>query len=400
MALLDALRLVAALMVVLFHYTAWHHGYWSADGGPSAPEVWPALSRVTAFGNAGVQLFFIISGLVVFRSLQGRSVGRFLGSRAGRIFPAFWFAVLFSGAVQMVLWRAQKPELTWGQVLGNLTLAGPPLLHIPSVDGVYWTLWIEARFYVGLLLVRWALRRLRADDARGWTGFCLAWVAASAVAIAVVGVPSQNSRLGLYLIPTYAGLFAGGMMLYLMSAHGFTWARGAVLVGAVAQAAWATALDMPQEVGAFTPYRIPGGVFALLIVGFFALVAALVFTRANRVGWAWATGAGALTYPVYLLHEVNGWFIIDALSPEWPKWLVLGVALGAVLVLSWAVHRYVEEPLGPWLKAWVERGCAALGRGVGAFGGFARRGRVERRRVGRRRVGRVPVAGPGRAPGA
>lgn len=58
LALLDALRLVAALAVVLFHWTAWHHGNWGRHGDPAA-EAWPWLSQFTAVGALGVQLFFV-----------------------------------------------------------------------------------------------------------------------------------------------------------------------------------------------------------------------------------------------------------------------------------------------------------------------------------------------------
>lgn len=363
LALLDGLRLVAALAVVLFHYTAWHHGYF---GTGQVAHVWPTLSHITVLGDLGVQLFFLLSGLVVFRSLQGRSTGRFLGSRIGRVMPALWVAVLLSGLLQMLLWRTPQPGLTWGDLGWNLTLVGAPLHGAPWVDGVYWTLWIEARFYVMLLLVRavlrWGIARaarrrgevpgsVRTEPGPGaWTGFCAAWIAAGTLVIAIGGIPATDSYRDWALTPTYCGLFAGGMMLHLVAQHGLTRWRLVVLAAAAAQSAWTTALALPGQTEQVTGIHLPAAVYVACVLGFFGLIAAVLFTRAARVQWAWLTAAGALTYPVYLLHEVPGWFLIDHLSPVLAPGWVLALTLTAVLLAAWCVHRFVERPLGPRLS--------------------------------------------------
>lgn len=60
---LDGLRLLAALSVVAYHYTA-RVGSW-----PKKPEaIFPAVFPVTAYGWLGVHLFFLISGFVICMS--------------------------------------------------------------------------------------------------------------------------------------------------------------------------------------------------------------------------------------------------------------------------------------------------------------------------------------------
>lgn len=352
-ALLDGLRLIAALMVVLYHYVGGKKHFW---GGPMA-EQWPVLHGIAAFGNLGVPLFFIISGLVVFRSLEGRSTSRFIGSRVGRVMPAFWLSVLVAGPLQMLVWDYK--DLDWSDVWMNLTLMGPPVHGELSgdtwywVDTVYWTLWIEARFYIMLVLGRWALRVLRLNHAGGWTAFCLAWVGLSAWVIHDQGIPELQSWVSWLIFPTYAGLFAGGMLLYLIAAHGFTWVRGAALVAAVVQAAWATAKDLPVRTEGVTGLQIPGALYALAVGLCFATITAIVFTRLDRVSWAWLTTAGALSYPVYLLHDIAGRFIIESLSPWMPKLALLLLLVAAMLGASWLVNRFVEQPLGPRLNHFV-----------------------------------------------
>lgn len=78
----DALRGVAALAVVLFHYTTRFTDLFQ-------PGVPPAVSFPG--GHYGVNLFFIISGFVIFMTLEktARPLD-FVVSRFSRLFPAYW----------------------------------------------------------------------------------------------------------------------------------------------------------------------------------------------------------------------------------------------------------------------------------------------------------------------
>ena len=120
LALLDVLRLVAAVSVVLFHWTAWHHGNWGRHGTPAA-EAWPELSQWSSVGALGVQLFFIISGFVILLSCHGRSPARFIGSRIGRLYPAYWVAVLAVAVLLFVLWPELGVNRSPSEILPNLT---------------------------------------------------------------------------------------------------------------------------------------------------------------------------------------------------------------------------------------------------------------------------------------
>ena len=73
---LDALRGLAALGVVAYHY----------------------LDQPAYYGLLGVELFFIISGFVILMTLERvPSLLQFAIGRAARLYPAYWFSVAVAG---------------------------------------------------------------------------------------------------------------------------------------------------------------------------------------------------------------------------------------------------------------------------------------------------------------
>lgn len=90
--LLDYGRFFAAISVVLFHYT--FNGI--ANGKITSISHTPWLVGVTKYGYLGVEFFFMISGFVIFFSARKKSASNFMVNRATRLYPAYWFAVLFT----------------------------------------------------------------------------------------------------------------------------------------------------------------------------------------------------------------------------------------------------------------------------------------------------------------
>ncbi|GAA5003707.1 hypothetical protein GCM10025734_41260 [Kitasatospora paranensis] len=172
---LDGLRFVAVLMVVLYHYVAY-----GSDWGRSRAELFPVLYRPAAYGWLGVQLFFLISGFVICLSCWGRSLSDFLTSRVVRLFPAYWFAVLLTTTVVALIPGGTRPR-PGRDILTNLTMMEYPF-GAPYVDGVYWSLWVEGRFYlIFAVVVAFGLTYRRV------LAFCLLWAAAGVLATAAPG---------------------------------------------------------------------------------------------------------------------------------------------------------------------------------------------------------------------
>ena len=88
---LDALRGIAAMAVVAYHYTT----HYANQIGHMTP-----LRFGFPAGNYGVHLFFLISGFVIFMTLERtRNAMDFVVSRFSRLYPAYWAAMLVTGVV-------------------------------------------------------------------------------------------------------------------------------------------------------------------------------------------------------------------------------------------------------------------------------------------------------------
>ncbi|MFE0949193.1 acyltransferase family protein [Streptomyces mutabilis] len=337
---LDGLRLVAALMMAAYHYGGRGGAVAEAWGGSPARQ-FPTLHGFFAYGCLGVQIFFVISGFVICMSGWGRSVASYCASRAARLLPAYWVAVVLVTAVfalPVVAYDAVSPS----DALVNLTMLQQPL-GADRVLGVCWTLWVEVRFYAlfALCVVLPGANRKRV------VVFCAGWLLASALAEA-----AHEPLLDLVLMPEYAPFFVGGIGLYLVhrdrrDAHAWGIVAAGFLVGQhyAVRELWNAA-----DPDAFA-HRTSLGIVLVVAAGF-AAVAAIALGLLDRVTWHGLTVAGALTYPFYLVHEHLGWVVIHALHRGLgvPSAVTLGLTAAAMLALAWLLHRYVERPLAPRIR--------------------------------------------------
>ena len=192
---LDLMRFFAALAVVLYHYTA-------------RPESnsFEVLSGFTKFGYLGVPLFFIISGFVICASAQNRTAMEFAVSRFVRLYPAYWLGIAIT--VTTVIWLGAG-EITLIQVLANLTMLND-YVGISDVDGVFWTLQAELKFYgcIFLLSVFGVFPKFKV-----WLTI---WMAITVSYL----VFAQPFFMGWFISPSYSSLFIAGVLFYLIGQQG------------------------------------------------------------------------------------------------------------------------------------------------------------------------------------
>lgn len=346
MAALDGLRLLAAVAVMLYHFTARENPAWGEGTVP--PDIFPELSRYTMFGQFGVDLFFVISGFVILMSAWGRPVNAFVTSRVTRLFPAYWAGVLLTGFLLVVLWPERK-EVQLSDIATNLTMV-QSAFGVSSVDGVYWTLWYELRFYVmiGVLLL------VGLTGARA-LAFAALWPTA-----AVMADTAGSGLLANLLLAEYAPLFACGMAMYMVARDRRSMLAWLVLAqNVVLSVTWCAGNTRDRLIG-WTTLEPSVMQCVLMTLGCIGLVALVTLTPLRRLSSSVLTTAGLLTYPLYLIHQYWGWWIITGLRDDLPPYAVLAIAAAVAILLAALVHVLVERPLAPILKRGLARSFARL----------------------------------------
>ncbi|WP_266904740.1 acyltransferase [Streptomyces sp. NBC_00086] len=334
--ILDGLRLVAALMVVLYHYTVLWGGW-----GHDPRTIFPTLHDISQYGWLGVEVFFLISGFVICMSTWGRHLGDFAVSRISRLFPAYWAAIILTTLV-VNHWPEVRGDRTLDEVLTNLTMLQKGL-GVRHVDDVYWTLFIELKFYLLFALVV-----AGGVTYRKCVLFCALWTVAGVASVAAAGnkVPASafGQLLDMWAMPLYSPYFVAGIAFYLMHRFKPTAALWGIVGVSFLLAQHSLVLRLPDAVsGDSGPPAWPGR----LIIGVaFVLMALIALGAFNWMQWRWLTTAGALTYPLYLVHENIGFVIIHEFRGRIPALVLVALTAVAMMLLAYAIHRVVERPLG------------------------------------------------------
>lgn len=306
------LRAVAALMVLVYHASRW---------------AWPRFD----VGSAGVDVFFVISGFILWTISAGRETSplEFLRRRWVRVAPLYWLLTL-AAAVGALAWPAVIYDVkpTWPHLIQSLLFIphlNPDGLPFPMVV-VGWTLNYEAAFYVLFAAALLAPARARI------------WVLSGA--LAAVGL------FGFFVFqPAY---FLGANFMLLQFAAG-VWLAEARLQG-----------RLPGRRNGAAMAAMGAAIFGLLYVtGFYnglwrpllwgvpawLLVAGLVSVEADggmrRIGWL--HGLGAASYSLYLTH----YLVIEGLAGlvYASRWWFPALAVAASLATGLACHRWLERPL-------------------------------------------------------
>ena len=145
---LDDLRGIAILLVVFFHYVI-NIDLSNMGIQSTFTNTLVSFSDYFNLGSFAVSLFFLISGFVIPMSLHGddrlKVIKRFAIKRFFRLYPTYWFAIIFISAI--ILLFKDETEYTLKQILINFTMF-QDFLKQKSIDGVFWTLMIELKFYI------------------------------------------------------------------------------------------------------------------------------------------------------------------------------------------------------------------------------------------------------------
>ncbi|MFG2990498.1 acyltransferase family protein [Streptomyces sp. NPDC048257] len=347
LAVLDGVRVLAALGVLFYHYFALS----SAWGEP--PEgIFPVAHRFAVYGWLGVEIFFLVSGFVICMSAWGRTVGDFAVSRVSRLFPAYWAAVAFTTLV-LFTWPEVREVSAFSDVVVNLSMLQGGI-GVPNIDDAYWTLFVELKFYVLFAIVV-----MRGVTYRNCVLFCAAWTLAG-----VVAPTADSGVLSFFAVSSSSPYFIAGIGFYLMRRFRPNAVLWAVVGVQFLLAQHHVHARMISSLGRAATHQTPAWPAHLVIALGFALMAAIALGALDGVRWRWLPHAGSLTYPLYLIHMMAGLTLIHTFRRDVaPLPLVIGVT-ATMLLLAWLIHRFVERPLGRLLRDGLRRGLQDIRSGT------------------------------------
>jgi peptidoglycan/LPS O-acetylase OafA/YrhL len=329
---MEGLRGLAVLLVFFVHYgSQLGHAF-----GVAQPALGEALQEL---GHAGVDLFFVLSGYLIYRMLLGRPRPYlpFLARRVQRLYPTF--VVVLALQLGIALASASSgglPPGAWDRaclLLANLLLL-PGLFTIDPIVIVAWSLSYEMAFYLVMPPLVAALRL------RGWPP--AARVAAMLGAVGVMlATDWAHGRMG---------MFAAGMLLVeAMPA----------LVALGRRGPW---LDVAAGAGVLFCGTLllagPGGqasFLGLFVAGFLLPAAAFAGSGPVAQGLAWRPlrWLGNMSYSYYLAHGLVLDVVLRVLRLVGPGigglgdaawWVLLVPAFLATLVGSAVLFLAVERP--------------------------------------------------------
>jgi len=184
---LNGLRFIAALAVVVFHFT------YKIDGYDRAPDV---MKKLIHDGPAAVGFFFILSGFVLAsrhlrNSLRTETTAEFYWARFIRLYPAYMVGFLLFAPIAIQKYLAHSSSTAMGRstfalsaVLYSLMLqAWTPLAQ--AWNGPSWSLSVEAFMYLVFPLIVVRLTRLNYKNTIVALG--TAWLIPVGLACAYVG---------------------------------------------------------------------------------------------------------------------------------------------------------------------------------------------------------------------
>lgn len=326
---LDSLRLILALVVVAFHYL---HAF-PTNTAPDDLGLTPG-PRILIFGRYAVEAFFIISGMVIARSARHRAFGEYAINRFVRLWPAMAVCATITVIATQLIDSPGLPYANKLQYAGSMLTLPLLVSDYFGVDWSYWSLTYELRFYL-LAGLFFAFFRSTSAILVGMT----VWMALTLVALIV-----HNPLLETLTISKASACFIVGILIYLYESERHR--RPVILllaVGAIALIPMQMMADVARGQAPNPIYWPEAIATTIVIVGI-----VLAFNAVKSFGpmRGIARMSGAMSYPLYLVHQLAGYVIIAQLI--WagvPPLAAVVLAVVGVLGIAYGVAAFVE----PWL---------------------------------------------------
>ncbi|HET6158754.1 MAG TPA: acyltransferase [Dongiaceae bacterium] len=308
---IDGLRALAALGVLAYHL----------------------FDREAYYGLLGVELFFVISGLVILMTLERvRSLREFVISRAARLYPGYWLSVAATGTLLLL-----NHETNVRTVLLNATMA-QAFIGVPDIIHPYWTLAYELWFYAVMAVIyRWNLLQRVDRIALAW--LCLMFVyRASMLAFDRGAGLYRDFSFQLLLMPQFGHLFIAGMMIYRLQTGRSNLATRLCLGLSVAYSLF----------GRSDWASIPAAIYFPVNAAFILAVWAGAAGRLEILGRRPWLDLGLASYSLYLLHVPVSKVAFALFAQD--HWMAVSISIIACIAAALLSRVIIEQPVQQWAK--------------------------------------------------
>ncbi len=317
---LDCLRGLAAALVICFHIFGDF-----------------AFLRV---GLTGVDLFFIISGFVIFMSINAVSSGKeFVINRLSRLYPTYWVCVSIT-----FLFSLTGGVLHIKTYLANMTMF-QYYFGKPDLDGSYWTMIIEMLFYI-LILILFTTKLLKYILGIGIT-ITLAMLADSILQVNNLPFMSTHAVPLLSFFP----LFFAGVVFYKIYQK-----QGSIANYLIILLCYVTQIMLFKFTRAF--WRLNQLEYAIMLTIYFTVFTLFVNGWLKFIVVRPLLFLGKISFSLYLIHQ---YFLILIAMPFLRSkfhvsWAVSGfIAIPFAILLATLINRFFEVPGTKLMKDFLRR---------------------------------------------
>jgi peptidoglycan/LPS O-acetylase OafA/YrhL len=333
---LEGLRFLASLAIVLYHFVPY------TDRGHASPDFWSGRLSVA------VDLFFVISGIVIANGYLGRTsswreYAQFIRRRFARLYPLHlatlgFYAAIGAAAAIGILRVANESKYAFNEIGANLLLVHAwGFSSQLSFNYVSWS--ISAEWFVYLLfpLIAWAA-------AKPGSLIGVGVLLAACIAISHSGVGRGLPYLTwdysiLRALPSFAlGVWMCANRELVAGIIGPQRAAAGLALSALLLAVF--------MVAGSSQYVLVGAAYGIVTFAFLCDIGQF----RTPLAWEPISRLGTLTYSIYMLHPVVATVLLTFLAPKllgtsfWAAVAAIAVAIPVTIAIAILSHRFFEEP--------------------------------------------------------
>lgn len=291
---------------MLYHYTYTFRGKLNY----SFDEKWDFVN-----GNMGVELFFMISGFVIFMTLDRvRDIGEFVYKRFLRLYPTYWLCLSITF---LAIYLIPNTEYLFSKrdIFFNYLMFGG-VFHIKKADPSYWSLIPELCFYIMMGLL-WYFKLLKKT------------FLVSLIWLSIIFLNLKIPYVEVLLNFKFGMLFVIGMMCYALRND--------------------KALIYPHLIiflSLICVYVVRDKTVALFVCFFVLTFYLLIYNKLGFLNFSGFIFLGRISYILYLFHQTIGFLIIGQLIKMGIlDYIAIAIMVVISIFFSWLLYKYFEEPM-------------------------------------------------------